>query len=470
MAKIRKRRELHESIDMERYVDPTEAYLDPITNQPWLPAGGIAASQDELIEPFRNEQEHRLLRQRARILWQRNPYAKNLLRNVVSFTVGQGHKYTWVPVKQVIHNKQAVELAQYAQKWLDLLKINRWNRRQKENQRRYHRDGELFTQVFPNNDGYTRWRAVEPGCVRQPKNGPEDATYGILPDEDDVETIVSYFIDDEEINASYVQHRKANVDMNVKRGLTSLYVIDEHLVRADKLLRNMSKLVTNQASITLIRRHNKPTSKVQSFASSQATVSATDPYSGETLRYKKLREGGIYDVRGKDIEYEFPSLGVNVAAPIDCLAAELRAIAASMSLPEYMVGSDASNANYASTMVAESPAVRAFEDEQSLIIEDDLELIYDAVDYAIQCGKLPPEIMTWLALEVSPPTLVTRNRFEQAQEDEILDRIGIKSKQTMSQERSLDYSQEQSNRELHRQEYGELDQANMPVPAGFGAE
>ena len=43
------------------------------------------------------------------------------------------------------------------------------------------------------------------------------------------------------------------------------------------------------------------------------------------------------------------------------LQAELRAIAARLVMPEFMFTSDASNANYASTMVAEGPAVRMFE-------------------------------------------------------------------------------------------------------------
>ena len=38
------------------------------------------------------------------------------------------------------------------------------------------------------------------------------------------------------------------------------------------------------------------------------------------------------------------------------LQAELRAIAARLVMPEFMLTSDASNANYASTMVAEGPA------------------------------------------------------------------------------------------------------------------
>ena len=40
------------------------------------------------------------------------------------------------------------------------------------------------------------------------------------------------------------------------------------------------------------------------------------------------------------------------------LQAELRAIASRLVMPEFMLTSDASNANYASTMVAEGPAVQ----------------------------------------------------------------------------------------------------------------
>jgi hypothetical protein len=47
-----------------------------------------------------------------------------------------------------------------------------------------------------------------------------------------------------------------------------------------------------------------------------------------------------------------------VASFVAVLHAELRAIASRLVMPEFMLTSDASNGNYASTMVAEGPAMR----------------------------------------------------------------------------------------------------------------
>ena len=55
------------------------------------------------------------------------------------------------------------------------------------------------------------------------------------------------------------------------------------------------------------------------------------------------------------MEYDFPARGLDASSFVAVLQAELRAIAARLVMPEFMFTSDASNANYASTMVAEGP-------------------------------------------------------------------------------------------------------------------
>lgn len=471
MAKIKVRRNLLEDQSyLDRLVDPSEAYLDPITNQPWLPIGGTPAGSDELIAPFRNETELKYIRQRARITSHRNPYAKNFINSMVAFTVGKGHQYNVVACESYQQDDNVTPLIRRVQVWLKrLLKKNVWTQRQKEIVKRYHRDGEVFIRVFPQDNGFTYFRFVEPMQVTTPSkySGKDHCSYGIECEEDDIETVLSYFIDDDEVDAAEIQHRKANVDMTTKRGLSSFYIIQDNLERATKLLRNMSQTVQTQSAIAVIRKHNKSAAKVQSFADSQKSYSTPNPFTGKTDRFRQIKPGAVLDVKQGDVEYEFPAAGLDPAAPVAVLSAELRAIASSKSLPEYMIGSDASNANYSSTMVAESPAVRAFEDEQSTMIEADLELIDFALDNAIACGVLPPEVRSMIEIEVVGPVLVTRDPLANAQTDEIYDRIGVKSKQSISSGLGLKYDQEQSNRQEYQDTYGDLDPSQQ-VPGGFG--
>ena len=60
-------------------------------------------------------------------------------------------------------------------------------------------------------------------------------------------------------------------------------------------------------------------------------------------------------------DYEFPAAGIDAGRYVAVLQAELRAVASRLVMPEFMLSSDASNANYSSTMVAEGPAVKMFD-------------------------------------------------------------------------------------------------------------
>ena len=51
-------------------------------------------------------------------------------------------------------------------------------------------------------------------------------------------------------------------------------------------------------------------------------------------------------------------------------------------MPEFMLTSDASNANYASTMVAEGPAMRMFARLQADLVNDDLDVMSRVVQAA----------------------------------------------------------------------------------------
>ncbi len=82
------------------------------------------------------------------------------------------------------------------------------------------------------------------------------------------------------------------------------------------------------------------------------------------------------------------------------LQAELRAIASRLVMPEFMLTSDASNANYASTMVAEGPAMRMFARLQADLVRadlvnDDLDVMWRVVRAARGMRRLR-KLAEWL--------------------------------------------------------------------------
>lgn len=447
--------------------DPSEAYIDPTTGESWIPLG--PSTSDTNATAYRTDAELTIIRRGARIAALKNPYAKNLLNSITAFTVGKGHKYTASAKAETEDEETAKAVAKKTQRFITkLLKLNKWAKRQRQNVWRYHRDGEVFIRCFYQDNGYTVFRFVEPADVYQPSNKP-DATnsFGVKTEPQDVETVVGYYVAGEFVPAEEIQHRKANVDINQKRGLPTLFTIRDHLDRALKLLRNMSVTVANQTAISAIRKHKATKGQVQSFASKLVTSSRQDRTTGQTINSAKQPIGATLDLVEGKTDYQFPAGGLNAASPVQVLSAELRAIASSLSWPEFMIGSDSSNANYSSTMVSENPAVKSIETEQADLIEDDLDLIWAAIEHAVQTGYLPPEVLSLVEIEVEPPTIVTRDPKAKADTDEILNRLKVKSVKTIASESGLDYQQEQANFTEH-DDY-QMDAGALDLPPEVGA-
>ena len=212
----------------------------------------------------------------------------------------------------------------------------------------------------------------------------------MLTDSEDVESEVAYFVDGQPLDAGQIKHRKANVDLNDKRGLPLFFPVRKNLRRAEKLLRNMSVVAEIQSAIALIRKHQGGIrSGVQLFAAPQAEATVPQPATGRTTSFRRYGPGTILDAQA-DTDYDFPAAGLDAANFVAVLQAELRAIASRLVMPEFMLTSDASNANYSSTMVAEGPAMRMFARLQADMINDDLEVMWRVVlATAVAAGGLP---------------------------------------------------------------------------------
>ncbi len=346
-----------------------------------------------------------------------------------------------------------MELAGRVQEVLDeFLHESRWHARQQEIVRRLDRDGEALLRFFVSG-GATRVRFVEPDQVAAPSKrratrGPASAC---SPAPGDVETVRGYYVDGELVDAAEVQHRKANVDANVKRGLPLYAPVRTNLRRAEKLLRNMSVVAEIQSAIALIRRHRGATrAGVEQFVD-DAAATRVDAR-GNVRRVTQYGPGTILDAPA-GMEYDFPATGIDAASYVAVLQAELRAIAARLVMPEFMFTSDASNANYASTMVAEGPAVQMFQRLQAAMIGDDAEVMWRVVENAARAGRLPREVRRLVEIQITPPSLDVRDCLKDAQVDRIAHTSGVLSLQTWSQRLGLDYDQEQKNIELHAEHH-----------------
>ncbi|MBN1395443.1 MAG: phage portal protein [Pirellulales bacterium] len=435
-------RRLIESFDQlwDDFVDPAEALSD-FDGTPWRRLGG-AAGGGTCGMPFNDELQLAQIRDQCRALAVENEFAINGHENRISYIVGSGHVYRAAPRRGAKPDDSTVAEAQALID--EFVRLNRWRRRQQEIVRRMDRDGECFLRLFPSVDGTTRVRFVEPAEVAAPDGRRSDpaASFGVQTDPDDVETVLGYWIGGRLIDAAEIQHRKANVDANVKRGLPLFYPVRKNLRRAEKLLRNMSVVAEIQSAIAVIRKHRAATAAgLAEFVASQADLSVANAATGRTSHFRRYAPGTILDAAA-GTDYEFPAAGIDAGRYVAVLQAELRAIASRLVMPEFMLTSDASNANYSSTMVSEGPAVKMFERLQHEMIDDDVELFDRVIRNAVEVGRLPVEAIDAVLVRGVPPTLAVRDRLKEARADEILVHNGAMSAATLALRNGLDPEQE----------------------------
>jgi capsid protein len=428
-------------------VDPREAYADADGGW-WQPVGAVN-SQAPRSGGAHNEQTLRELRAQCRGLAATNEFAINGHENRVSYIVGAGHSYRAAICKGM---EAPEDVAMQVEKLLERFRQeNRWQLRQQEIVRRVDRDGEAFLRFFVDAEGMTRVRFIEPDQVVTPAALVSDpsASFGIQTDSGDVENVLGYYVDGEFVDAGDVQHRRANVDFNVKRGVPLYGPVRKNLRRAERLLRNMSVVAEIQSAIALIRKHRGASrSGIEQFVASDADLTTTNGTSGRTRHYSQYGPGTILDAPA-GLEYDFPARGLDASSFVTVLQAELRAIAARLVMPEFMFTSDASNANFASTMVAEGPAMKMFERLQMSMVEQDRAVMWRVIDNAVAAGRLPGDVRDFVHVQIIPPSLHVRDQLQQAQIDRIASNHGVLSPQTWSQHLGLDYDQEQKNLSVH---------------------
>ena len=215
----------------------------------------------------------------------------------------------------------------------------------------------------------------------------------------------------------------------------------------------MSVVAEIQSAIALIRKHSSSSAdSIRHFV--QNHNNPKSPQNQEGMRFQHFPPGTIIDAKN-GTDYEFPIAAIDASRYILVLQAELRAIASRLVMPEFMLSSDASNANYSSTMIAEGPAVRMFERLQRDFIDQDHFLFRQVIREEIEKSSLPWNTLKRMTIHVIPPILAVRNRYEEAKADEILFRLGVLSKETLAMRYGLDPAREQ---QLHCCDNGAQDQ------------
>ena len=395
----------------------------------WFPLG---MNGNIIDEPRRSD-----LRTQARQMVHTNPYARNLLRLLEVYVAGSG-----LTLNVTATEPDAVDVATLRRAgllWQHFLRCNTKHFSFRETARRTWRDGECFVRLYTQPQWPPTVRYIDPECI----GSPDDPTVaaGIITDAEDIETVLAYQRIDptsgrlaEEIPASEMVHIKVGVDSNEPRGVTIFAPVLESLSSFDKWLEIELQARKLQASIVLWRKVQGGPSQASAFAETLSSGNGADAHG--SFRRERYRPGTILTTSPQtELQFLQPQTNFGDAVPLGRMM--LLGIAAGAGVPEFMLSADASNANYASTMVAEGPAVKLFESEQQFFASALEPLWRWVMREAVREGLLP-DIVDQLAPSWTFPTLVNRNRAKDRDADAKLVEAGILSRAEVARRDGVD--------------------------------
>jgi len=231
-----------------------------------------------------------------------------------------------------------------------------------------------------------------------------------------------------EIPAEEMFHTRIGVDSNQKRGESFFLPLLEPLSAFNKWVETELLARKLQASIVLWRKVNGSPTQASNLVEAAQTSSFRQ--AGETVRREKFSPGTILTTsQGTDLQYLQPNTNFGDAVPLGRLM--LLSTAAGAGLPEFMLTADASNSNYASTMVAEGPAVKLFQSEQNFFGEELMKIWRWVMQEAMRLHELPAEFLDEYEVSWNFPELVNRDRTKERladsrlAEDKILSRSEV---------------------------------------------
>ena len=391
------------------------------------------------------ESEQETMQRQAYHFWKSNSHGRGVLRVLEKFVLGRGMKFNALDENKMVQ-----------QWWDEFARDNSLRRRQKEVFRRTLRDGECFIRYFVDREtGRTKIRFIDPQEIYDSENRH---SHGIETDSDDVETPINYYRSrdgklKEVIPAEEMQHIKILVDSNVKRGLSFLYVIMPLLKKYEQWLNDRIVLNKIRSAVAVIRRVSGAPAQVSDILKQSAVDSGRKQRALQPGTIITVSEGVDYqmlspNLQAQDVQYD----GRNI----------LLAITAATGLAEYMVSGDASNANYSSTMISESPSVREFEDWQNFFEEEFKIMFHRVIQTGMEFGPIPAEstktvlvtnergemvekrmrVPTNTGCDIVFPPLVHRNLKDESEAMLIHQRMGIVSQKTLAGKFGYDHEEE----------------------------
>lgn len=414
------------------------------------------------------------IRKRAQKIFYKSPLARGVITTLINFVIGRSFK--------IVPDDTDEKIIEY---WDQFWEDNKMDMRVKELVKRTFRDGETFLRFFdmPKKTPPSV-RFIRPSQISDKDN---NHSFGIETDPDDVEKVIKYYreyndsnnqLTSEIIKADEMIHTKIMVDSDVKRGISFLIGIIKYIKDYADFLDDRKHLNKIRTIFNLI---GKPTGAgtAGNFANDWEDSNVKSSSGGSQTFNKKLPKSGSV-LMTKGVEWEFKNIDLKAGDSKHDGRAMLLMIVAGSNLAEYMVTGDGSNANYASTMVTESPAVRTFEAWQDFFSHTFKAIYKKVIMDAVKDGSVPKsyeqttkewdpikkdykEIKKTITVTgkctLEYPILIHRDIEKETKSFGLQNEMKVISKKTISAKLGYDYEEEQKQllQEAQEEEIFEFD-------------
>lgn len=423
-----------------------------------------------------------LFRAYARWLYETNPYAQGGLECLADYTIGTGFQPYCQAKPYVRPGKVSDDLLTLCNKHLeDVLNANNWWRMEREAFKRNKRDGDTFIRFFPQDSGIPKLRFIEPEQVRQPVEAGFETSFGVVTDPEDRVDVKGFQVwyaqddpDGEFVPVEECVYWTNHMDMNVKRGLSDFFVLQDVMDDAGKLLRAGRQGEAVRQAIAFVRQHALANESTILSLQAQNTDYQVPKYEIPTTARKplenvtKVQPGETHDIP-EGMEYQPPPQG-NAQNFELALHATLRAAACKWRCPQWVLTADSAEANFAAALVAESPMVKARQCDQKSSLKQYQRVWHAILELASAQGILPEDVCQYVEVCAEPIPIATRNAKEETDRNQVLSQKGILSRRTWAAREDLDFEEEQANREQDGDEQQQLMQQGPEQSHTPGAE
>ena len=392
------------------------------------------------------------LRSQARLAWETNPLANNIIESSVDFVTGRGVTIglSKLDDKEFPDEAEREDLkTKTTTFWETFKKTNNFDGIVPEFSRRAFRDGEFFLRwFFPTgkhseidiDKAIPSIRFIEPERI---KDSTGKVSHGIEMSTDDYNDVQFYYLVDddgnplEKIPREEMSHVKIRADSTFKRGRSILFPVLKYLTYYEQWLKYRLILNKVRTAIVLIKTIKGSPTAIANLRSDRASTTAT-----KSTKAQMLEPGTIITTQeGVDYKFMSPQLDARDAQS-DGREIKL-SIAAGVGFPEMLITSDFSNNTYSSSLTAQNPMIRKFQSWQTFFSRFYQEVFSKVIKTGKENWILADNTPDHCDIEFSP--MIHRELKQEAEAYKIIRDSGAMSSKTLAEKMGLNYEQEKIN-------------------------